>query len=205
MLWVRAVAVQIPDDQLAAFHEVEEALLALTTPVPVYFSYLDDRLEDMYAQLRAAGDTQGSDSFQITAVAPSKMMSLGDHTITNVQAWLPGSADTDGQEDASIIAVVAHYDSFSPAPVRVRMASFALCCHSRGVPQTMANGADSNGSGASALLEVARLFSQLYNDDRTRGTHSLLFVLTGAGAFDFSGSSVRVRLPCCGLLLPHGC
>jgi hypothetical protein len=37
--------------------------------------------------------------------------------------------------------------------------------------QGLANGADSNGSGVVALLEIARVFSKLYDGSRTQVAH----------------------------------
>lgn len=54
--------------------------------------------------------------------------------------------------------------------------------------QELALGADSNGSGVSVLLELARLFSQLYSMTRTHGRTNLLFLLSGAGKLNYQGS-----------------
>lgn len=54
--------------------------------------------------------------------------------------------------------------------------------------QELAFGADSNGSGVSVLLELARLFSQLYSSPRTHGRVNLLFLLSGAGKLNYQGS-----------------
>jgi len=62
--------------------------------------------------------------------------------------------------------------------------------------QELSYGADSNGSGAVSLLELARLFSHLYNSGSGLGGgkvlgrpyNSLLFLLSGAGHFNFQGT-----------------
>lgn len=56
--------------------------------------------------------------------------------------------------------------------------------------QSLATGVDSNGSGSAALLELARLFSVLYENSRTQGQYNLLFALTGAGHLGFLGAEV---------------
>ena len=48
-------------------------------------------------------------------------------------------------------------------------------------------GSDSNGSGIVALLEIARLFSFLYSNLRTRGIYNLLFGLTSGGPYNYNG------------------
>ena len=56
--------------------------------------------------------------------------------------------------------------------------------------QSLATGVDSNGSGSASLLELARLFSVLYDNPRTQGKYNLLFALTGAGHLGFLGAEV---------------
>lgn len=49
-------------------------------------------------------------------------------------------------------------------------------------------GSDSNGSGVVALLEIARLFSHLYSNPKTRGRYNLLFGLTSGGPYNYNGT-----------------
>lgn len=49
-------------------------------------------------------------------------------------------------------------------------------------------GSDSNGSGIAALLEIARLFSLLYSNPKTRGRYNLLFGLTSGGPYNYNGT-----------------
>ncbi|XP_055463815.1 BOS complex subunit NCLN isoform X3 [Psammomys obesus] len=49
-------------------------------------------------------------------------------------------------------------------------------------------GADSNGSGISVLLELARLFSRLYTYKRTHAAYNLLFFASGGGKFNYQGT-----------------
>lgn len=49
-------------------------------------------------------------------------------------------------------------------------------------------GSDSNGSGVVALLEIARLFSLLYSNPKTRGRYNLLFGLTSGGPYNYNGT-----------------
>lgn len=67
------------------------------------------------------------------------------------------------------MAVVTHYDAFGIAP-------------------SLSAGADSNGSGVIALLELARLFSKLFTNSRTHAKYNLVFLLTGAGKFNYLGA-----------------
>jgi len=54
--------------------------------------------------------------------------------------------------------------------------------------QALSVGSDSNGSGIVALLEVARLFSLLYSNPKTRGQYNLLFGLTSGGPYNYNGT-----------------
>lgn len=47
--------------------------------------------------------------------------------------------------------------------------------------QELSQGADSNASGAVAVLELARIFSHLYATSAVRGAATLLFVLPSTG------------------------
>uniref|UniRef100_A0AAQ6AB23 BOS complex subunit NCLN n=1 Tax=Amphiprion ocellaris TaxID=80972 RepID=A0AAQ6AB23_AMPOC len=49
-------------------------------------------------------------------------------------------------------------------------------------------GADSNGSGVTILLELARLFQKLYSSSSTRPQYHLMFSLTGGGKYNFQGT-----------------
>ena len=49
-------------------------------------------------------------------------------------------------------------------------------------------GSDSNGSGIVGLLEIARLFSLLYSNPKTRGRYNLLFGLTSGGPYNYNGT-----------------
>ena len=60
----------------------------------------------------------------------------------------------------------------------------ALC----GVRKGLSFGADSNGSGVVALLEMIRLFSKLYSNAKTQPKVNLLFLLSGAGKFNYFGT-----------------
>jgi len=53
--------------------------------------------------------------------------------------------------------------------------------------QDLAAGVDQSGSGAVALLELARMFARLYGDFRTQGSANLLFLLTSAGRLNYAG------------------
>ncbi|XP_041913114.1 BOS complex subunit ncln isoform X3 [Alosa pseudoharengus] len=166
----------MPQDVLQ-FMEMEPELLATETIVPVYFALEDDELLSIYKQTQISSSSQISSSaaevllhtatangFQmVTSGAQSKAVS--DWAITSLEGRLAGV----GGEDLPTIVLVAHYDSFGVAP-------------------WLSYGADSNGSGVSVLLELARLFSRLYTYKRTHAGYNLLFFVSGGGKFNYQGT-----------------
>jgi hypothetical protein len=90
--------------------------------------------------------------------------------VANVHGWIAGkSAKGEGVETLPVIAVMASYDSLGVAP-------------------ELAVGADANGSGLIAVLQLARMFSKLYATSRQQGSYNLIFVLTAAGKLDYAGT-----------------
>ncbi|XP_029488157.1 BOS complex subunit ncln-like isoform X3 [Oncorhynchus nerka] len=166
----------MPQD-IVQFMELEPEMLATETIVPVYFALEDDELLSIYTQTLTSSSSQGSSSaaevlihtatangFQmVTSGAQSKAVS--DWAITSLEGRLAGT----GGEDLPTIVLVAHYDSFGVAP-------------------WLSYGADSNGSGVSMLLELARLFSRLYSYKRTHAGYNLLFFVSGGGKFNYQGT-----------------
>ncbi|XP_033477514.1 BOS complex subunit ncln isoform X1 [Epinephelus lanceolatus] len=167
----------MPQDIVQQFMELEPEMLATETIVPVYFAMEDDELLSIYTQTLTSSSSQGSlsaaevllhtataNGFQmVTSGAQSKAIS--DWAITSLEGRLAGV----GGEDLPTIVVVAHYDSFGVAP-------------------WLSYGADSNGSGVSMLLELARLFSKLYTYKRTHAGYNLLFFVSGGGKFNYQGT-----------------
>ncbi|KAL0460805.1 UNVERIFIED_CONTAM: Nicalin-1 [Sesamum latifolium] len=140
---------------------------------PVYFGFEDELVNGMLADIKkndATGQpataTTGGYKLVVAAPEPRKIASP---TIANIQGWLPGlKADGDSNQ-LPTIAVVASYDTFGAAPA-------------------LSVGSDSNGSGVVALLEIARLFSMLYSNPKTRGSYNLLFALTSGGPYNYNGT-----------------
>ncbi|XP_008289121.1 BOS complex subunit ncln isoform X1 [Stegastes partitus] len=167
----------VPQDIVQQFMELEPEMLATETIVPVYFAMEDDELMSIYTQTLTSSSSQGAlsaaevllhtataNGFQmVTSGAQSK--AINDWAITSLEGRLAGV----GGEDLPTIVVVAHYDSFGVAP-------------------WLSYGADSNGSGVSMLLELARLFSKLYTYKRTHAAYNLLFFVSGGGKFNYQGT-----------------
>lgn len=159
-------------------YDLEYTMLLEETSVPVYFAVETPELSDIYEAIKYS-----SASEQATSAAEALMGSLSstgfqmvvstgqakaytDTQISNIQGKLPGYGI---EEQLPTIALVAHYDSF-------------------GISPSLSFGGDSNGSGVVALLELARLLSRLYANSRSHARFNILFLLSGAGKFNFQGT-----------------
>ncbi|KAF8048858.1 hypothetical protein N665_2369s0004 [Sinapis alba] len=153
--------------------QLEKLLVHSNIPFPVYFAFENEETDAMLAAVKKndalgqqASATTGGYKLVISVSEPRKIASP---TITNIQGWLPGSRADGDSNQLPTIAVVASYDTFGAAPA-------------------LSVGSDSNGSGVVALLEVARLFSTLYSNPKTRGRYNLLFALTSGGPYNYEGT-----------------
>ncbi|CAG9795916.1 unnamed protein product [Diatraea saccharalis] len=148
---------------------LEMAMIQQEVSAPVYFTQwtpeYDDILQDLQhsfitddksgTALEAMLNSVSSNGYQIVVSAPTpQKIDSKPVTIHGKLVGRSGSPQT--------IVIAAHYDSLGVAP-------------------DLSYGADSNASGAVAVLELARIFSRLYSSASTRGGPSLLFVLTATG------------------------
>jgi hypothetical protein len=139
--------------------------------IPIYFSFLDSNLKEMFETLSSTGllNEQNNDRYQLV-VSSSDATLLPTITINNYHAWLHSIPNVNSDSDTlPTIGIVANYDTFGGSP-------------------TLSNGVDQNGSGTIGLLELTRIFSRLYSDERTHGHYNLLFILTGAGRMNYAGT-----------------
>ncbi|WVZ95586.1 hypothetical protein U9M48_041330 [Paspalum notatum var. saurae] len=158
--------------------ELERLLVHEQVPYPVYFAFHDDSFDNLLADIRKiaasgqpASATTGGYKLVVPSAEPRKVSSP---TISNIQGWLPGLKGEGDTEQLPTIAIVANYDTFGAAPA-------------------LSVGSDSNGSGVVALLEIARLFSRLYSNPKTRGKYNILFGLTSGGPYNYNGTSKWLR------------
>ncbi|XP_039014225.1 nicalin-1-like [Hibiscus syriacus] len=159
--------------------ELEQLLVHSNIPYPVYFAFENDDIDTVLADIKKndamgqpATATTGGYKLVIPIAEPKKVASP---TITNIQGWLSGLKADEDANQLPTIAIVASYDTFGAAPVRIIM------------------GSDSNGSGIVALLEMARLFYLLYSNPKTRGRYNLLFGLTSGGPYNYNGTQKWLR------------
>ncbi|CAH3192232.1 unnamed protein product [Porites evermanni] len=160
------------------WQQLERDLLTVEVPIAVYFAYEDKELTEIYKDIETAvtSDQAGS-AFEallgVTSTSGYQMVvnvgetkQIKDMAITSLQGKLVGRGI---DEQLPTIAIVTHYDAFGIAP-------------------SLSFGADDNGSGVVALLELARLFSRLYSDSRMQARYNLVFFLSGAGKFNYQGT-----------------
>ncbi|KAB2012707.1 hypothetical protein ES319_D09G109400v1 [Gossypium barbadense] len=158
--------------------ELERLLVHSNIPYPVYFFFENDEIDTVLADIKKndlmgqpATATTGGYKFVIPTAEPKKVASP---TMTNIQGWLSGLKTDGDANQLPTIAIVASYDTFGAAPA-------------------LSVGSDSNGSGIVALLEIARLFSLLYSNPKTRGRYNLLFGLTSGGPYNYNGTQKWLR------------
>lgn len=162
---------------IARFVALEKELLEEQTNVPIYFAHGDENLESLVYDVQKSTSDDAESAAEallnsVTSVGYQLVTSGGqgkpqlDHTVVNIQGYLPGL----GKEDElPTIAIVAHYDSYGIAPY-------------------LSYGANSDASGVVAVLELARILSKLYSNSRTHPRHNILFLLSGGGKFNYQGS-----------------
>ncbi|XP_035518269.1 nicalin-1 [Morone saxatilis] len=167
----------VPHENVQSFMVSESEALQKVNLMPVYVVPEDEQLLYMYEEVKQAAATRTSSifirvlrsmvtatAFQILVSNNSPIKAITDNTIVTLEGVLPGTG-----EDAPTIVITAHYDSFGLAP-------------------WLSYGADSNGSGVTILLELARLFQKLYSSPSTRPPYNLMFSLTGGGKYNFLGT-----------------
>ncbi|KAL2624503.1 hypothetical protein R1flu_008748 [Riccia fluitans] len=165
-------------DGTADVAALEQWLMHNNIPYPVYFAFSDDRvngfLKDVQVNDAAGRPATASTGGYKLVVSASDAKKIASASFTNIQGWLWGLRGEVDVAGLPTIAVVASYDTFGAAPA-------------------LAVGSDSNGSGVVALLELARLFSRLYANTKTRAPYNLLFGLTSAGPYNYNGTASWLR------------
>jgi len=162
-----------------AILQLEEELLNGELDIPVYFAEETTELLELYDTLRNEGESSDAASsaanalmssisnsgYQLIVNAPTPQ-AVKEQVVMSASGVLPGSS---GDDQIPTVVVVAHYDAGGSAP-------------------SLAQGADTNGSGVSILLELARIFSSLNRGSRTHPAYSLVFLLSGGGKLNYAGT-----------------
>ncbi|XP_023940632.2 nicalin-1 [Bicyclus anynana] len=159
----------LTDEQKEHIKLLEMAMMQQDIGIPVYFAEWTPEFEDIIKDLQhsfitddksgtaleAMFNTVSSNGYQIVVSAPTPAKI--DSKPVTIHGKLVGRSGA-----AQTIVIAAHYDSSSVIP-------------------ELSFGADSNASGAVAVVELARIFSRLYSAAATRGGPSLVFMLTSTG------------------------
>jgi len=158
---------------------LEEELTTAELDIPVYFAEETEELLELHATLTSEGEGSEAANSALAALLQSVsnsgyqlVVSAGTPQAVKEQGIvsMAGSLSSSGSEDSPpSILVVAHYDAGGAAP-------------------SLAMGADSNGSGVSMLLELARLLSSLYSSSRSHPAHAITFLLSGGGKLNYAGT-----------------
>ncbi|XP_077293862.1 BOS complex subunit NCLN [Arctopsyche grandis] len=163
---------------------LENAMSAQDISIPVYFvpwsSHMNSVINDLSVGFKTDDKSNSAvdalinlalaNGYQIVVGAPG--IQKQESKVVTLHGQLAGQeivGKSDGSRDDSklpTVAIVAHYDAAAVAP-------------------ELAFGADSNASGVSVLLELARIFSQLYSSQSTRGPVNLVFLLTGGAHMNY--------------------
>ena len=191
----------------------ESMIYGPETTIPVYFTHWNSELEVILNDLAQSftGDEKTGSAMEAminsisasgyqAVVASGQAIAKTDAKVATIHGKLTGSG---AEEKIPTLAIVAHYDSSGVAPVTaasLKCTFYELsgdfyvpsikffCTRIFIVSQELSFGAESNASGVTMLLELARIFSALYAVSRSRPHYNLIFVLTGAGKLNYQGS-----------------
>ncbi|BES89910.1 regulation of signal transduction [Nesidiocoris tenuis] len=158
--------------------DIEVHGLTTEIDVPIYFALWTPDIEKILGDIDTGSSPEkgssawnamirsfSSNGYQIV-VNTNKPYPRSDAVITSIQGKLPGLGV---EEKLPTIVIVTHYDA-------------------NGVAPDLSYGADSNGSGVIALLEIIRIFSHLYSSKRSHAPVNLVFLLASGGKYNFQGS-----------------
>ena len=183
LLLVPSAKETLSKEALEIIYSFEEHSLNGEMEVPVYYAQESPELLDLLNDLNQVGSngdqTSGaqalidgivSNGFQLVSSA-SNPKAIPEQSVVSLQANLNGISKSGlGEEDSlPTIVVTAHYDAAGGAP-------------------GMSYGADSNGSGVTILLELARLWSQIYKSVKSKPNYNLVFLLSGGGKINYLGT-----------------
>lgn len=181
-----AILVLLPPSNHTVDQEVWESWVALESelfkleiPIPVYFSHEDKDLLELYEILTTTAEKEKDSS-----VASLIFAALGDY---GYQVITEGEVETKPIKETPITTMIG---TLLGQGVRHKLPTVALLAHydAMGLSPSLSYGVDSNASGAAAIIELARLFSRLYNNPNHRPKYNLVFILSGGGKFNFFGT-----------------
>ncbi|XP_057333413.1 BOS complex subunit ncln [Microplitis mediator] len=184
-----ALIVMLPKDMTNLTIDEQQSIALLETTmltsgeitIPIYFSPWNDNLKSIVndleigfsknepvksnSEVQSLIDIVSASGYQVI-VSAGQPNPRNDVKIATIHGKLSG---TGAEDKLPTIALVAYYDSSS-------------------VITELSVGAESNASGVSMLLELARIFSALYSISKSRPKFNIVFVLSGGGKLNYYGS-----------------
>ncbi|RWS30252.1 Nicalin-1-like protein [Leptotrombidium deliense] len=170
---------QLTEEQEANLLLMEKTIISETVQIPVYFATETKELLQIYDEVEQSGYTKhenvsGSEKLFNAVVANGYQIVVSGSQAAAIPntiiSSLEGKLVAKGLEDQSpTIAITAYYDSSSSVP-------------------GLSFGGDSNGSGVVALLELSRILSKIYSNQKTHPPFNVVFLLSGGGKYSYLGT-----------------
>ncbi|VDM21217.1 unnamed protein product [Wuchereria bancrofti] len=153
---------------------LEKDLLYLNTDVAVYVVQQQPELQALVAEVTAFSKRSPTAVQQLLNAISANIFQFSSSASVSNNIVVPKSANVIGHlwstdRNSPLVVVVAHYDSHSAVP-------------------GLAIGADANGSGVTALLELLAIFSRFYSSNTMKPKYNMMFLLTAGGKFNYQGS-----------------
>lgn len=153
----------INPEVLEDWKEIEQSLLKQELNMAIWFAFDCEEIQNIVQVLDEADD-------RYHLSGSSNPRQIGRVSLTNFLGSIRSKGNVNSPKDRlKNILIVANYDSYA------------------GVP-TLAFGANDNGSGLVALLQLASIFNRFYTTTETHGSYNFMFLITGAGRFNFQGT-----------------
>ncbi|KAM3721861.1 Nicalin [Dirofilaria immitis] len=153
---------------------LEKHLLYVNTDVAVYVIQQRPELQALVTEVTAFSKRSPTAVQQLVNALSANIFQFSSSASISNNIVVPKSANVIGHlwstdRNSPLIVVVAYYDSHSAIP-------------------GLAVGADANGSGVAALLELLAVFSRFYSSNTMKPKYNMIFLLTAGGKFNYQGS-----------------
>ncbi|KAK0422489.1 hypothetical protein QR680_007601 [Steinernema hermaphroditum] len=175
-----AIVIVIPAD-LDAFAEekeflkFEQTLTQIKTDLAVFVAPWSEAVASLLDDVKTTSDRASTAAQQLVNVFAGNTFQLsssgsGTPTISDKKQHFNVVGRLAAHErGVPTLVFVAHHDSYGAVPA-------------------LSTGADSNGSGMVALLELMAVFQRFYENAATRPKYNMLFIATAAGKFSYQGA-----------------
>uniref|UniRef100_A0A0N5AU22 BOS complex subunit NCLN n=1 Tax=Syphacia muris TaxID=451379 RepID=A0A0N5AU22_9BILA len=162
-----------PHDRTRMF-DLERELMLLNTDMAVYVTHEQPQLRALLADVSVFSTRAPTAVQQLISAIAGNTFQFSSTLSPSNNVVKPNSPNIMGRlwaldHSAPVILLVAHYDTHSAVPA-------------------LSAGADSNGSGVVALLELLALFSRFYASVLTKPKYNLVFLFTSGGKFNYQGT-----------------